>query len=284
MAHRVLLALVVLWIHGCGLRVPPPADMLESSQEVLRLAVERAQGVSYLATEARVSMYGPQGARKGRMVLLAERPARLHASILSPTDDLMGVTASDGDRFTSFERGAPVCYQGGSCAENVSRLLPVPLDGADLVNVLLGAPPAITAVRPETSWDRRVGAYRVDGLLQGGEAAGPTREIAVWVGHGDWVLKRMSFEGAAPLPPGSRVDVTWEDPQRVSGHLLPHRVRVTVNKTGLDVQLRYRDVGLNEPLGDDPFRVTCPPGTRVEEIACPDGEPELDSTDDAGDS
>ncbi|MEC9072917.1 MAG: hypothetical protein VX938_11075 [Myxococcota bacterium] len=240
--------------------------------------------VTSLATEARVSMYGPQGARKGRMVLLAARPASLHASILSPTDDLMGVTTSDGDRFTSFERGAPVCYQGGSCPQNISRLLPVPLEGPDLVNVLLGAPPGISAVSPEARWDRRVGAYRIDGLLKGEDASGSPRNVNIWVSHGDWVLKRMTFDGPPPLPAGSRVEVTWEDPQRVSGHLLPHRVRMKVKEADLDVQIRYRDVGLNDPLGEDAFRVACPPGTRIEEVPCPDENSGPTSEEPEGDS
>ena len=57
---------------------------------------------------------------------VAERPAKLHASVLSPTDDLLAVTVSDGTRFSSFERGGELCLEGGSCPENVTRLLGVP--------------------------------------------------------------------------------------------------------------------------------------------------------------
>jgi len=289
MAHRVLLALVLFWSQGCGRQVPPPSDMLENADEVLRLATERVQAVASLSADTRVSMYGPQGARKGRLILLAERPAKLHASVLSPTDDLLAVTVSDGARFSSFERGGEICLEGGSCPENVTRLLGVPLGGADLVSVLLGAPPRIGAITPTTGWDARVGAYRIDGLLAGQETQ---RSITLWIGHGDWTLRRITFDGSAPLPTGSRVEVTWEDLTEVSGHLVPHRVRMKVDKVGLDVQLRYRDVGLNEDLSEEAFRVPCPPGTRIQEVPCPEklnqedgtptgiqteGEPEPDS-------
>ena len=76
----------------------------------------------------------------------------------------------------------------------------------------------------------------------------------------------------------------WEAPQRVSGHLLPHRVSMKVAKADLDVQIRYRDVGLNDPLGDDAFRVACPPGTRVEEIHCPGEEVTPAALEQEGDS
>jgi outer membrane lipoprotein-sorting protein len=268
---------------ACAHRVPPPPDMVESAEEILRLARGQGQAVTSLSTEARISVYGPEGARKGRMVLLAQRPASLHASVLSPTDDLLAVTVSDGTRFTSFERGAPICHQGESCPENVTRLLPVPLDGADLVSILLGAPPKIGAQSPTTTWDARAGAYRIDGVLAPRDDGTPGGAMTLWVSHGDWLLKRLSFDGVAPLPPSSRVVVTWDDPQQVSGRSFPHRIRMSVEKAGLDVQLRYRDVELNAELGEDAFRTPCPPGTEIYEAPCPyDGlerepQPERDS-------
>ena len=93
--------------------------------------------------------------------------------------------------------------------------------------------------------------------------------MTLWVSHGDWRLKRLSFDGSAPLPTGSRVVVTWDDPQQVSGRNFPHRVRMSVDKAGLDVQLRYRDVELNAELGEDAFRVPCPAGTQIMEAPCP---------------
>ena len=124
---------------GCAqhAQLRPPGEVLTDAEAVLAKVTERTARLRSLSVEARVSYYGKEGARKAKAVILARRPAGLHFSVYSPTDDMLAVLASDGERFTSFERGASTCYVGRSCAENIGRFSFFPLEGAKLVDTLV---------------------------------------------------------------------------------------------------------------------------------------------------
>ena len=56
--------------------VPAPADALQDVEAVLALADARLVGLESLVAEARVSYYSDDLVRKGKVSLLARRPAR----------------------------------------------------------------------------------------------------------------------------------------------------------------------------------------------------------------
>ena len=84
---------------GCpqGAHVSAPADALTDAGSVLALVADQSARKQRLVVEARISYYGDEGARKAKAIILARRPAALHVSALSPTDDMVAVLASDGE-------------------------------------------------------------------------------------------------------------------------------------------------------------------------------------------
>ncbi|MGM0579024.1 MAG: DUF4292 domain-containing protein [Myxococcota bacterium] len=260
----LLAALAAIALSGCpDPRTPAPPDALATPGAVLTLVAERAESIRSLSAEARVSYYSDQGARKGKMVILARRPASLHFSALSPTDDLVAFLASDGERFTSFERGADVCHVGRSCPENVGRLLPIVMEGREVVSVLTGGAPVIRNFHQDMEWDARAGAYRLelegeDGWIQ-----------HLWVEHGTGAVKRTVLRKGGE----KRMELAFEDFAEVDGHVLPRTLRFRMKRGDVDLKLVYRDVDLNRDLEDDAFSIPCPDGTRVEELRCWDEAP-----------
>ncbi|MCB9730211.1 MAG: DUF4292 domain-containing protein [Deltaproteobacteria bacterium] len=246
---------------GCRTRrTPLPDDALTEPAQVLALVRAHAEGagaIHSLSAEARVSFYSAHGARKGKMIILARRPASLHFSALSPTDDLVAFLASDGERFTSFERGSDVCEVGPACARNVGRLLPIPMEGAELVGLLVGQVPVIEHERAVMSWDARAGAYRLD--LQDG-----ARQQRLWVEHGSGAVRRVELWRGDER----EVSVAYDDRHLHGGIDLPHEIRVEAARDAIDLKVRYREVELNGTLDDDAFAIPCPEGTRAVEAPC----------------
>jgi len=176
---------------------------------------------------------------------------------LTPTDDMVAVLATDGQRFTSFERGADVCYRGPACPENVGRLLPLALPPADVTRLLLGGAPAPAHASATVGWDARVGAYR---LVR--EIAGGTQDI--WVAHGTGdVLRTTVSRGGARV-----VEVDFEDVRIVSGQRLPHVLRVRMTEGDVDLRIVYREVDVNVDLSDDAFQLPCPEGMTEATLPC----------------
>jgi outer membrane lipoprotein-sorting protein len=244
-------------------RVPPPDDVLTDPSAVLELLRQRAEGsgaITSLAADSRVSYYSSDGARKGKLVILARRPASLHFSALSPTDDLVAFLASDGARFTSFERGSSVCEVGDACAANVGSLLPIPMEGAELVGLLISSVPIMKHERATVSWDPRAGAYRLE-LVDG------ARSERIWVDHGSGRVR------VAELWDGRKrqVRIGYSEFQRHGELSLAHEIHVEAARNNVDLKIRYRDVELNGSIDDDAFAIACPDGTRQVEVPCTGG-------------
>ena len=264
---------VTLWLGLAGLLagcpstyVAPPADVHTSAESVLQLARDYiASGPSEAVIEARASQYSDAGGLKGKVLILAQRPGRLRMEGLSPTDDSVSILATDGERFTAYQRGQTSCFVGRACPSNVGRFASVPLDSDELVGVLLGRPPIIPHSDATMTWDREVGAYRVElvgGAADLGMARGRTQRL--WVRHGDGRIVRTALlEGGK-----TKVDVTFSEFKTVKDRVLPGRLDVTLARESTDLRLVYNDIDLATAIDGAAFTFECPAGTTLEELAC----------------
>jgi len=249
-----------------GSHFDPPAEPHTSAEAVLELAREYiASGPGDAVIEARASQYNDAGGLKGKLLILAQRPGRLRMEGLSPTDDSVSVLATDGARFTSYQRGQSTCWVGRACPSNVGRFASVPLDSDELVGVLLGRPPIIPHGGVAMKWDAAVGAYRLD--LEGvasdlGMAHGRTQRL--WVAHADGRIVRTAL-----LEDGkTRVDVTYSEFKRVGNQVVPGQLDVKLARDKTDLRLEYRSIDLATPLQPEAFVFDCPGGTSMEELPC----------------
>lgn len=252
---------------GCpGTHFDAPADVHTSAEAVLELAHGYiASGPQEAVIEARASQYSDAGGLKGKLLILAQRPGRLRMEGLSPTDDSVSILATDGDRFTSYQRGQDTCWVGRACPSNVGRFASVPLEADELVGVLLGRPPIIAHASMTMKWDAAVGAYRLD--LEGAAsdlAMAHGRTQRLWVAHADGRIVRTALlEGGK-----TRVDVTYSDFKRVGERVVPGQLDVRLARDQTDLRLEYRDIDLATPLQPNAFTFECPDGTGLEELPC----------------
>ena len=250
---------------ACAARadIAAPSERIEDAEVLLARLAETTLRRQDLSSEARVSYYGKEGARKAKAVILARRPASLHFSVYSPSDDMLAVLASDGERFTFFERGQASCYSGRSCAENIGRFSFFPLEGHQLVDALLGGVPLIAATRTSLIWDGRSGAYRLERL---GDAGVLQR---IWVSHGSWLVKRMEVYRGDVL----ELSLAFSDIKVVSNEALAHTLDMKMPGRDVDLRVRLRDLELNTAPSDEAFEIPCPEGTSSERLLCYDEVP-----------
>ena len=243
---------------GCPSLIEPPVDRLSEPEGVLALSEQRLKGLSSIVAEARVSYYSDDGARKGRLTLAARVPSSVYLAALTPTDDLVAAFATDGSRFMSFERGATRCVTGDACPSNMSRLLPVALESDDLVRVLLGAPPRVSSVVDNLTWDGHLGAYRVQQALGGDESQ------QVWIDHHTGRTRRvLRLKGDTLV-----YQLDYDDLTHIDGVALARELSVKMAHRNVDLKIRYRDVDLNLDINDALFQPICPDGMRVETRRC----------------
>ncbi len=258
----LLAPLAFLFLSGCPARLAPkPADALHRAADVLALTEARSKAIQSVSAEARVSIYGEQGARKAKMIIVARRPNALHFQALAPTDQMLGILATDGESFTSFESGGKACYVGSACPENVSRLLPIiDMDGADIVELLVGGVPIFSYERVELAWDGERGGYRLDFTAD----SPPKVSQQVWVAHGtgDVLGSRAVVDGV------ERFVLGFEDFQAHGETRIPHTLSAKIRNGKVDLRIVYRDVEVNGSVSDQTFQIPCPAALTEERLWC----------------
>ena len=247
---------------GCPARLTPkPVDALSNAADVLALVQARSERIQSISAEARVSVYAEEGARKAKMIIVARRPSSLHFQALAPTDQMLGILATDGQSFSSFESGGKVCYVGAACPENVSRMLPIlDMDGADIVELLAGGVPILSYESVSLNWDGERGGYRLHFTAE----SEPQVSQQVWVAHGtgDVLGSRAVVDGA------ERFVLEFEDIQAHGDARIPHTLRAKVRGGKVDLRIVYRDVDVNGKVRDDTFEIPCPPALQQERLWC----------------
>ena len=245
----------------CAERFARPAELLSEPEQLAQRMHTRAQRVRSLEYLTRMSYYGEQGARKGRVEILAQRPKQVRFEAMSPTDDTLAFLASDGERFASHERGQARCLVGEACAANISRLLPVRLEGEELFEVLIGAGVPLHYDEATLQWNDCEGVYELT-VAQGEDASRLVQ--TVWVRPDTFAAIRVRrTRGGEPL-----FQLDFDNFQTVDGISIPMTLSLVAEQGDTDVRIEVREAYLNQVDSAVPFQPTCPTGTNPEELPC----------------
>lgn len=257
-AATTLLALALTALGGCA---SPPADQLRDPEAVLALARGRLDrgDVRTLQTSGRLYVARRSGTRSLRVDLTLARPGRLAMTAYEHGEDApVAGLASDGRRFMAWDRASGRCYSGAPCRENLARFLALAVDGAALVDLLLGAPPSLVEGIAAVTWDDRTGSYRVE-VTQG------RQRQRTWVAHGSGLSARTE------LSSGSKVvtQILSAGLREIDGRTLPTSLRLQGRSGRLTVHLSYREAFLNgEDVDPDAFTPRCPSWATPEPLTC----------------
>lgn len=227
---------------GCALRRPARELRPATAEELLGGLAARRSAVTSLRARAHVrSRLATVGTRQA---VLVRRPDAVRIDVLHPFGLVLAVGAKDG-RLWAYRPSEATCYQSPATTENVSRLLGAPVALPDVVDVLLGLPPARTPTgKPMLA---SAGAeYRLTVPFAGGVqtirfAGDPLNVVGAEEVRADGTLLRVAF--------GDHQDG------------FPHSIDILTPATGEEVKLALDAVEPNATL--DPALFAPPPALHV---------------------
>jgi hypothetical protein len=214
-----------------------------TAQELLANLAARRSAITSLRARAHVrSRLAAVGTRQA---VLVRRPDAVRIDVLHPFGLVLAVGAQDG-RLWAYRPAEATRYQAPATAENVSRLLGAPVALSDVVDVLLGLPPARTPTGTPALAATAEGEYRLTVPFTGGvqtiRFAGDTLEV---VGaeevRADGTVLRVAFG------------------EYEAG--FPHAIEIVAPDSGGEVKLQLDAVEPNVAL--DPALFAPPPAPRV---------------------
>jgi outer membrane biogenesis lipoprotein LolB len=249
-ARAVLPALAALAV-ACTPRVPPPDLSLDPA--ALLQQVRAASGiVARVQGEARLRVDAPGQKGSATAFVAVERPDRLHVEVLDFFGNPAAVLVAGDGRLAIDDRRSRTFYRGEATAENVARLVPLPLPPERIVALLLGAPP-LEGAPASAEPGRGFVTLRL---------ADPPRSTELRVGPRA-AVERATWRGEPGLPDH---DVVYRSFVDLLGGRFPEEVAISAPAAGVRVELAWKEPDLTSPIGAAMFRLEPPAGARVVDL------------------
>lgn len=252
--RALLLACLLPLLTACPGRFTRPEQDLTADEAYAALQ-RRGGQIKTLNAMASLEAWREDERVRFRQFLLLERPDKLRVDTLSPFDQPIAVTTSDGQTVSVYNLESKRFLQGPATPENLARLLNLKMDGEELVALVGGGVPLVTPIEQSLDWDADVGRWRLD--IKGVRRRQrillePDRlritSTTVWQGDAVQYIVTMGQYGGAP-------------PEEI-----PQRLRVEVPTDKLRVDIKVKDFTLNEALDPEAFTLTPPAGIQVEPL------------------
>ena len=225
----------------------PSAAQLVDALAARRAAVQSVRGFAQIAYETGDENVG------ARHAVLVRRPDHFRLEVLSPFGAL-AVIATDARELVVYARREAKIYRGPATSASVGAYTQVPIGVEDVTAILLGMPPARTAVgSPTVSRDERAGAFELAVPIAGG------KEL-VW--FEPETLVPVASE--TPLPNGGRLRVAFGDYKPIGSLSFPHAIDMRAEPGNHLVRVRYASPSLNTEIADTLF--SFPPREGLQEL------------------
>jgi len=210
-----------------------------------RAALESLRALAHLRYDS------PEESSTSREAIIVSRPDRLRVEVLSLFGAVFVLTVDDGS-ITAYAPREATVYQGPASPENLWRYARLGIGVGDVVNVVLGTPPAAPTQHARVDYDADAGRVRLSQDL-------PDMTQLVWFS-----------DAAVPVAVEQRGrdgEVRWRasfvDHEDHGGVPIATRIRLELPAWQRSMEIRLEDVDVNPALDHSVFALHAPPGSKV---------------------
>ncbi len=276
MGRAVGALLVATLLSGCA-GASCPRETFRSAPDLLAAYRSMRSPMRVIRAEARVDRRDAQGRIRGTVLMLLQRPDRVRFDVMTQFGPA-AVLTSDGNEFALTDLRENRFFVGPSCAENIERLLGLPLEGPDVARFLLGETPLIEAALEDVVCEG--GRYLVTRTAEDGVSQ--TLSFEVRQGDEDAApsQQRLRLRATEVHAPGG--ELVWrvrfddhrvvEDPADTEtprrGVAMPFRIQFEQPSRNIDTLVRFVSIELSPQVPEGAFHQDPRPGLPVEPVEC----------------
>lgn len=254
-----------------------PRETFTSAEPLLRSFGSMRSPARSLRAEARVDRRDETGRIRGTVLMLLERPDHVRFDAMTQFGPA-AVLTSDGEEFALVDLRENRFFVGPSCAENIERLLGLPLDGADVARFLFGETPLIDASDEDVVCEG--GHYTVTRRAEDGR----TQVLVLDVRQADVLApateQRLRLRSSEVRTADGAIE--WrvryddhrvvEDPRDTEtprrGVAMPFTIHFELPAHGIDTLVRFGSIDLNPSIPADAFHQEPRDGLSIEPVEC----------------
>ncbi len=258
---RWALVAALTGLSACGGAVPRPTNGPTDAAALVAAVGARAGGVRSLSGMLALEVWRGDERVRLRQLIAQRRPSHLRVDTLTPFEQPVSTLVSDGVTLSIYALDERRFYEGQATAENLARVLQVPVDAEALGALLRGELPLMAdAGEPTLSWDGERGQWRLDVPTRA--PSEPARRQTLFVEPVAHRLAEVVFKtGDATTLHAWLGDYDGTGPTAV-----PRRLRFEVPSRGLRVDARLQDHRVNVELPDEAFMLEAPRGVTIERL------------------
>ncbi len=252
MRKWIFLLAAGLYLSGCATlpvlppQPPPVEDLLKQVDARLRAL----QGLKGLAL-VQVSSTGKNF--QAQEVLFVQRPAFLRIESLGPLGTPQLYLATDGRELSLYDPGENRYYRGPATARHLSSALPIVLEPAEAVALLLGGLPLIDHEISSLRADREKGLWILDLV-----STSRGERQSLWVHPQSFQILRAEIHRS-----GLSRCLTFGNFGQVQGVFFPKRIQLTSSEPRGQLSVEYQEVELNPAWEKQDFQLPVPRGAKV---------------------
>lgn len=254
-----------------------PRETFTSAAPLLRSFGSMRTPARAMRAEARVDRRDETGRIRGTVLMLLQRPDRVRFDAMTQFGPA-AVLTSDGEEFALSDLRENRFFVGPSCAENIERLLGLPLEGADVARFLFGESPLIEAESEQVVCDG--GHYVVTRTSAEGARQELTFDVRAFDVEAPPTEQRLRLR-SSELRDASGA-VVWrvryddhrvvEDPLDTEtprrGVAMPFTIRFELPAHDIDTLVRFSSIDLNPSIPADAFHQEPRDGLTVQPVEC----------------
>jgi outer membrane lipoprotein-sorting protein len=254
-----------------------PRESFTSAPPLLRSFVSMRSPARAMRAEARVDRRDETGRIRGTVLMLLERPDHVRFDAMTQFGPA-AVLTSDGHEFALVDLRENRFFVGPSCADNIERLLGLPLDGADVARFLFGETPLLDA--PDESVVCDGGHYVVTRRAADGRSQILTLDVRQADVDSPTTEQRLRLRSSEVR--GADGALEWrvryddhrviEDPNDTvtphRGVAMPFTIHFELPAHGIDTLVRFSSIELNPSIPADAFHQEPRDGLSIEPVEC----------------
>jgi len=266
-----LLAVVAVATLAAGCTAHPPAARPyppPTPDALLAVVAKRQQAVRAINARVRATSWIGGDRLRAGVLMLVDRGGRLRFEAEISLQGTVATLTTDAGRFELLDARKNELQRGPACPANVASMIRIPLAPAEVAAILLGdarLPAGATPDAATVDWDADAGADVLSVVEKGPHGR---REIRVLIRGSDVV-------GASAVEDGRRLwRASYEDLKAGAGDAaavrFPSLIRFAEKDASFDdgVEIKVKDVSLNQTLRPGDFGIAPPAGTRVIDVGC----------------
>jgi len=246
-----LLSLTLCCCPKNGVQVPKD-ERIKDPKQLMTAVREKGKELTSLRAEGTILARRSGKRFKAHMILLLRRPATLRFETVSFFEQPLSILVTDGMEFSLWDMDKGRFYQGAATPVNISRVIPIPMDGPEVSGILFGDPPLIPFAQSKLKFEDGLYVLTLSNSRQQQTIKiHPTRlrptEVHLKV-DGKEYYKLVYDDWHATQPP------------------VVEKATFTMPSENTRLTIKIRDVEKNVDLKDDLFVLTPPEGLPIETL------------------